>query len=456
MEKLIPILNLYILYYFLVIAAIYSLLFLISVPEVIRHYRITLRNKLFPLTQHHEIIPVTVIVPAYNEENRIINCVQSIFNSSYDNTNCVIVNDGSTDNTLSILNQKYQLIPYIPILYPSVTEELGKYNYYTSRTHPNLIVVDKPHSGTGDSLNVGLKIAKSPYVITVDADSMIDHDTIKELMFIIINVKSAVIVGGAVNVLNGNQYHNGSMIKVRLSKTPVIALQVAEYLRSFVFGRTGWNPFKGPLSLSGTCTLLDRAHTLAINGFDLNNPAQDAEIVIHQHQFLLYNKIPYRVVYTPTASTWTTVPNTFYSFAKQRVKWQIGLLKSFFKYISMCFNPRYGIVGLFSYPFYLFVETLGPIVEFTAYTLLILSMVFGIFDLKATIIFIVLAWGFLSYLTVSTMLLNLITFNQYQKLSNIWIMFLLAFLEMAGFRQFLVICRVWGTIKFFLFKKYRK
>lgn len=456
MVKIIVTLNIFILYYFLVVAAIYSLLFLISIPEIIKRYRIVLRNKLFPLTQQHESIPITVIVSAYNEEKNILNCVQSIFNSSYDNTNVLVVSDGSTDGTLSNLDHKYRLKPYIPILPTEVYESLGKYNYYISSTHPNLIVVDKPHTGTGDSLNTGLKVATSPFVISVDADSLTDHDMLKELMAVILNVRSSVIVGGAVNILNGIRYTHGTITEVKLSKSPVVALQTAEYLRSFVFGRIGWNAFKGPLSLSGTCTLLEREKALALGGFDLNNPAQDAEIVVHQHERLLRDKTPYRVVYTPTALAWTLVPNTFKSFAIQRVKWQCGLLKSFFKHFRMCFNPRYGVVGLFSYPFYLFVETLGPVVEFTAYTLLVLSMIIGIFNLKVTLIFIILAWGFLSYLTVGTMLLNLITFNQYRKLSNIWVMFLLAFFEMFGFRQFLIVCRMWGTIKYFLFKKYRK
>jgi cellulose synthase/poly-beta-1,6-N-acetylglucosamine synthase-like glycosyltransferase len=226
-------------------------------------------------------------------------------------------------------------------------------------------------------------------------------------------------------------------------------LQACEYIRSFVFGRTGWNLFKGAMSYSGTCTLFERDAVLEIGGFDTRNPAQDAEIIAHLHKHMREKNHPYNILFTPVAFAWTEVPDTFKSYTHQRIQWQWGLMQSFLRHVKMLFNPFFGITGLFTYPFYLLVESFGHIIELLTYLLIITSLIFGFFDAKSALIFFLLSAGFLSFLTVATMLLNIITFNKYRKISDILRIFFYSIIEMFGFRQYSLIVRTIGTIKYF-------
>jgi len=223
-------------------------------------------------------------------------------------------------------------------------------------------------------------------------------------------------------------------------------------LRSFVFARAGWNFFKGALSFSGTCALFEHDAVLEIGGFDINNPAQDAEIITHLHQSMRAKKHPYNILFTPAAFSWTTVPDTFKSYTHQRINWQFGLMRSFLRHFRMLFNPAYGITGMFTYPFYLLVETFGSVVELTTYLLIIASLIIGIFDFKAAVIFFLLSAGFSTFLTIATMLINIITFNKYEKIADTLKLFFYSIIEMIGFRQYSIVIRTCGIFKYF-FKK---
>lgn len=448
--------NFIILYYFLVISVCYLILLFTSVIEVIKRFNEIFVLDDFALIRPENQIGVTVVIPAYNEEKNILNCVQSVQHSDYKNVKIIIVNDGSTDGTLACLIKQYALTPkpvhglesFVIGEQPRIPTYGQVIQEYVSEQYPNLLVIDKTHSGTGDTLNIGTNFVTTPLMMTLDADSLVEPSTLGLLVFAMISEPHAVTVGGGVYVLNECVIKNGVITQSRLPAHYVPGIQAVEYLRSYVFGRPGWNIFKGGLSFSGTCTLFDHKAVTKVGGFDLDNPAQDAEIVAKMHDYHLSRRLPYKILFTPAALSWTLVPPTLRRYARQRIAWQRGLFKSFSQHLHMFMNPRFGIVGCFNFPFYLLVETLGPLVELTAYLIIIISLLGGFFSVKAAVVFFCLSVGFLSLLTIATMAINVLTFNRYKKLSDLLKMFYYIVFEVVGFRQFLLVCQAIGVFAF--------
>lgn len=123
---------------------------------------------------------------------------------------------------------------------------------------------------------------------------------------------------------------------------------------------------------------------------------------------------------------------------------------------KILFNPNYGLTGLLVYPFYLFVEIFGAVVEFTAYSMILITWLLNRLDVMGAVLLFLVSWGLLSFLTVAVIAINFITFNKYTFLKDEIYMVLLSLFEILGFRQFNVLARVYGTIKYFFIRYFKK
>ena len=235
---------------------------------------------------------------------------------------------------------------------------------------------------------------------------------------------------------------------MRIPKSPVAAFQVGEYLRAFLFARSGWDMFNGALVYAGTNTLFEKEPLMKVGGFSVDNPSEDAEIIIRLREFFKRKKAPCQIRFTSASAVWTIVPSHLKDFWKQRVSWQYGVMKSFFPYIKMLFNPGYGSTGLITYPFYLFFEVFGCIVEFSMYLLILISWALGILDLASAKLTFLISLGFLVFLTMASTAMNFLTFRKYNFLKDGPFMLILSFLEVFGFRQYFILASVYGAIKY--------
>lgn len=446
-------LNFFILGYLIIISLGYILLLIASVRDVFLRFQEIKLGDVYEMMKSSHMPPITVMIAVYNEEKVILNCVLSVLNSTYPNTHVMVINDGSQDKTLQLLIDKFGLKEkaYVaPQLIPNTSKVKA---YYVSDQYKNLVVIDKEHCDKSDSLNVGINACRTPLCMTFDADSVIEPDAISEVMFYMMTKPHAVAVGGAVYISNGCKIQDGKLIQTKMPRRLVPALQACEYLRSFVINRAGWNWFGGALCFSGTFTLLEHKALVDIGGFDVYNHSNDFEIITHLHAYKLNSDTPYQICFTPAASAWTEVPRNLKEYWHQRVVWQVGTMRSLMRHKQMFFNPRYKIIGLFSYPFFLLVETLGSIVECLAYASVFLSWFVGIIDWYSALMFFVVCWLFVTSLTMATILISFVTYNKYHKLRDLpWLLFIVM-IESFGFRQFHAIARVYGTFKYFFSKR---
>jgi len=111
---------------------------------------------------------VAVIVPAYNESVSIVRTVSSILRSAYPHLQVIVVSDGSTDRTLSVLTDAFALRPSNARPGGSLPTQNVR-AVFVSETDARLLVVDKRNGGKADALNVGLNMAGQPLVLATDA-----------------------------------------------------------------------------------------------------------------------------------------------------------------------------------------------------------------------------------------------------------------------------------------------
>lgn len=447
MIEILTILNIVILIYFGLLALYYTILLIGTFPDLIHHFRENEYSNMTFLLEEVDLVPVSIIMAAYNEEHRIHNAIDSVFNSSYKKIELIVVSDASTDNTVQMLIDRYNMYEIPPVVKKTIPA--GEiYHYYISDTHP-ITVIDKEHGGTADSVNVGINSCRTPLYATVDADTVLEPDAITRIVFTFLANPHCIVAGGSVYVLNDNEIQEGQFVRnPKLPKNMVAGMQACEYLRSFLFFRCGWNRLGGALCYAGAFTVFEKQVVEDVGGHDAGNFAHDAEIVMKLHEHMRKNRYPYTAHFVPAAFAWTEVPGTLKQFWNQRIKWQRGLLRSVFLHFRMCLNPRYGATGLLNFPTFFGFEIIGGFMEFIAYLSFMTAIILSIKIVPETIIFIFIAWFYMSFLTAACVLISVATFDRYNQYSDIWRILTLTFVELVGFRQFHVLARVMGGIEY--------
>lgn len=448
--------NIIIFSYFGLLAICYSILLVAAVPDIITKYRESAYGNVPMLMSNVDLPPVTILVPMHNEEKRILNCVLSILRSDYKQIEIILINDASTDKTQELLIERFGMKEVPQIIKEKVKTIGGVLSVYKAPNVP-VTLINKEHSHSADSLNVGLNACHTPIYMSLDADTVVETDSISKMVYTLLSHPHCVSVGGALYVLNNNKIKDGVLLETRIPKTHLLpAAQALEYLRSFLFGRSGWNTFGGALCYSGAFTLFERQAVMEIGGYDNGNYSYDVAVLLALHERARYQKHPYSVRYTPNPAAWTEVPATIKSFWKQRERWQLGTIRSFMQYKRMFFNTRYGVVGFFTYPFYWLFEILGPVVECVSYILLVIAIILDLVTAFPLIWAILLAWGFLSVISITIIILNNLTFHKYNKIYDTLSIFLLVIVEMLGVRQLRAACAFYSTVKYMVYPRSRR
>lgn len=392
--------------------------------------------------------PVTVIVPAFNEQNSIVSTVESLMTLDYPAKEIVIVDDGSTDQTLHRLIESFQLVRIDSIYRPRLKAVLPT-AFYNNPRLPVLTVVTKPNSGKAEALNVGINVARSPYFCTIDADCILEKDSLLRLMYPVIKSSvNTVLSAGIVRILNGCKIENGQVTEIHVPKGAIEKFQVVEYLRSFLFGRTGWNLLQATFIASGAFCVFHRETAMDAGGFGEDTVTEDIDIVAAIHRDLRNKKRKYRMAFITDPVCWTQAPDSLKLLGRQRRRWQLGLVQTIMKHNTMLFNYKYGAVGLLSYPFQTFVEAFGCLVEFGGYILIPLSFILGLTSVSLFMLFILLSMVYGALLSVGGVLLEELTYRRYPKMGDLTRLLLYALLENFGYRQLIVFYRVQGFFQY--------
>jgi cellulose synthase/poly-beta-1,6-N-acetylglucosamine synthase-like glycosyltransferase len=379
--------------------------------------------------------PVSMLLPAYNESTGIVESVHSLLALRYPEHEVIVVNDGSTDDTVARLTEAFDLVPVDKALRDAVeTREIR--GTYVSRREPQLWLIDKENGGKSDALNAGLAAARYPYVCAVDADAILEEDALLRVAKPIIDDPELVVAaGGIVRIANGCTVDRGQVLDVRLPKSRLATFQVVEYFRAFLVGRVGWSRLRSLLIISGAFGLFRREAVEAVGGWRTDTVGEDAELVVRMHRHMRERDEDYRIEFVPDPVCWTEAPESLRALSRQRRRWQRGLAETLWSHKKMFGRPRYGALGMVALPYFVLFELVGPIFELTSFFLLPTAYLLGVLDTAILVAFAVVAVLLGVLLSVAALALEEFSFRRHPHRLDVVRMLAYAVLENFGYRQ---------------------
>lgn len=380
--------------------------------------------------------PVSILLPAYDEAPVIVDSVRSLLASGYRELEVVVVNDGSRDGTLEALLEAFSMVPVERVPRARlVTAPI--HGVYRSPQEKRLVVVDKDNGGKADALNAGLCYARFPLFCAVDSDTILERDALARLVWQFQYEPSTVAVGGIVRIANGSTVEGSSVTDVRTPRRLLVNLQIVEYLRAFLTGRTGWSRLGMLLIVSGAFGLFRREVVIEAGGYDTETVGEDAELVFRLHRFCRERRRPYRISFIADPVCWTEAPADRRALARQRDRWQRGLIQSMWKHRDMIGRRRYGAVGTVALPYFLVFEAIGPLVEIVGYAVVPASWAVGALDAWMALLFMLLAGTYGLILSFGALRIEERAFQRYARWSCLARLMLAAVVENFGYRQWI-------------------
>lgn len=308
-------------------------------------------------------IPVTIVVPAYNEEVTVVDTVNSLLALDYKVYEIVVVNDGSKDNTSQVLVDAFNMKKIQRPIRNRVPSQPVESVYECFDEKVPLTLINKKNGGKADALNMGINASNYPYFICMDADSMLQYDSLREIVRPVLENDNVVAVGGSVRPANGAELALGRVRSYHLPKNLLACMQTLEYDRSFLAARILLDKINASLIISGAFGFFHKDTVIAAGGYDQSTMGEDMELVVKLHEYCTVNNRPYLIKYATNAICWTQVPENLSDLCKQRKRWHRGLYQCMKIHRSMLGDSRYPMVSLVAYPYFLLYELYSPYIE---------------------------------------------------------------------------------------------
>ena len=406
--------KLFIIYFagYFLIDILLFLIFLITFRNEKKKSKLVLNHK-----EEFNKHKVSVIVPAYNEEVSITQCVNMLVNLDYPDYEVIVVNDGSKDNTLKKLLNTFKL-KQVELNQNNFinTEEI---NGVKKSIDQKIIVIDKENGGKADSINAGINYSSGELICTIDADSILDISSLKKVVAPFINDPTVFVSGGQLAVSNDTVIENNNVISSKMPKNYWVLWQIVEYIKSFMVSRVSLSKLNALLIMSGAFSVFRRGDLLKIGGFltvinkhkyikdnigvDHATVCEDMEIVVRLWRYYHENKKKAKAVYMPLPICWTEVPDNYRNIFKQRARWHLGLAESLLIHKKLMFDTKYRASGLIAMPYYVFFELFSPLIKLFVIIYLIVISFMGLINTQWVLLM------FLSITIIAALLTSFLT-----------------------------------------------
>ena len=389
-------------YFFIAYLIGYSTFLFLSVIvgslDLYKHHRQEQFKSILPSDYY---VPISIIVPAYNEEITVVDTVRSLLTLEYRAYEIIVVDDGSKDRTSEVLAKAFDMhLVHRPIR-RQVDCQREEYIYETRAQKVPLTLIRKKNGGKADTLNMGINAANFPYFICMDADSVLQYDSLRRIVQPVLADGNVVAVGGIVRISNDVELENGRVQRYRLPRNILAFMQVLEYDRSFLASRILFDRFNGSLIISGAFGLFKKSTVIAVGGYDRKTLGEDMELVVKLHEYCTSNSIPYSIRYASDAICWTQAPERLRDLCKQRRRWHLGLFQSMYKHRTMFSNHRFGAVSFVSYLYFLIYELLSPFIEIFGVCTMALAWWFDLINVPFMVLFFLIYAVFGAILTLT-------------------------------------------------------
>jgi cellulose synthase/poly-beta-1,6-N-acetylglucosamine synthase-like glycosyltransferase len=395
---------------------------------------------------------VSVLAPAYNEGATISHSVRSMLRLQHPRHEVIVINDGSTDETIRTLIDEFRL-------YKSSRVAMGQIQtgavrgVYESRDPIPLIVIDKENGGKADALNCGINYARHELFAAIDADSIIEKDALLQISRPFLErPDETMAAGGIIRVVNGCAVKHGEVIAPAVPSSLLARVQIVEYLRAFLAGRTAMSYSNALLIVSGAFGMFRRSVVVEMGGYRIDTMGEDMELVVRMHRYRRERKLPCRIAFVSDSVCWTEVPESARVLKRQRVRWQRGCLECILLHKRLIGNWRYGSVGLIGLPYFVICEVIGPFVEAAGYLATAAGVCLGWLSAGSALLFFAVSVFFGLLMSVGSVLLEELTLCKYPRPSDLLRLLAAAVLENLGYRQLMLLWRVQAVLQV-IFKK---
>ncbi len=345
------------------------------------------QNQLKNNLPNEHFIPVSLIVPSYNEDRAILGTIYSLLDLNYNIFEIIIVNDGSTDKTSEVLIKEFNMLQVKRPIRMQVNSSPATDIYEAVCNNREITLINKENGGKADALNLGINASKYPYIITIDADTMLDEFAVRNIMLPAMEDDDVIAVGGIVRPANDLKIAKGKVVKPSMPKNLVACMQAFEYDRSFLSSRLLFDKLNATLIISGAFGMYRKKEVIAVGGYQRNTIGEDMELVVKLHSYCKTLGLSYKIRYAPDAVCWTQVPKRISDYINQRRRWHIGLFQTLLSYRWVIARSSIGGSLWISFIYYLLYELFSPIIELIGFSMIVIAAIIGLINVPFMIMF---------------------------------------------------------------------
>src|SRR5438874_1038078 len=262
--------------------------------------------------------------------------------------------------------------------------------------------------------------------------------------------KRVVAVGGIVRVLNGSELVEGQLRRVRMPRKSIEAIQVIEYLRAFLIGREAWAQGNMLTIISGAFGVFRTDLVRAVGGYRASSIGEDMDLVARLHRHMRRRGADYQVRFVPDPMCWTEAPSDLRSLARQRARWQKGLLDVLWSNRDMLFRSRYGRIGCFAFPYLWLFELFAPIMETLGIATIVLAAALNILSREFFLQFLIFGYAFATVISIGSVLQEEITYKRYNDWKDVVRLVSYCFFEHFPYRQLHMVWCLQGLWQYLL------
>jgi cellulose synthase/poly-beta-1,6-N-acetylglucosamine synthase-like glycosyltransferase len=427
----------WVLAYFFILNTTYLILMVLATADIVRHQR------RMPYAGYDEefgsplTLPVSILIPAHNEEVGIVESVRAMQALRYPESEIIVIDDGSSDRTFEVLRDAFDLVEHARLMRPVVPTIGAVIGTYAPRDGSALLVVRKVGAGKKtDALNVGICAARLPLLCMVDADALLDEEALLRVVKPFVDDPQRVIAtGGVIRPANGSAVYRGRVTETRMPKAWLARIQVVEYLRAFLLGRSGWSRAGALLVISGAFGVFRRDVVIQAGGYDHDSIGEDAELVARLHKLMRGREREYRIEFVAEPTCWTEVPETLRVLRRQRRRWARGLTDLLVTHRRMIGNPRYGRIGVVVLPYFLVFEAIGPFFELAGLVGFVFGLLSGLIHVQGALVYLGVTVAYSLFLSIAALVVEDYSFRRYAGWRELGIAVLAAIAENLFYRQ---------------------
>ncbi|MCD6347460.1 MAG: glycosyltransferase family 2 protein [Bacteroidales bacterium] len=394
---------------------------------------------------------ISILAPAYNEGRTIIENVRALMSLYYNDFEVIVINDGSTDDTLAKLIDEYDLeISEHFMEYKIPTQDIRGIYKSRNNSFSKLLVIDKNNGGKADSLNAGINLARGELFVAIDVDSIIESDALLKMVkpFLEQTDKKVIAAGGVIRIVNDCFVEGGQIAQINLPKRFLPRVQVLEYTRSFLMGRMAWAKLDGLLLISGALGLFDKQLVIDCGGYYSKTVGEDMEITVRMRRYMVESNLPYEVAYIPDPLCWTEVPENLTILGRQRNRWTRGMIDTLNIHKKIFMNPTYGRFGILGYPYWFLFEWLVHIIEFIGILYFITVVLFGQPNWGFFGLMFAFVYAFAVAQSIWSVLFEELTYHKYNKASDVLKLIFTAFIEPVAYHPFILYWAIRGNLDY--------